>query len=175
MPQYRLAIFILIFLSVFSTQYPQEIKKQDEILINQNSENSEKHFFIGIKGGRRFNNGSEYASNTLYGFLTEIPLSEYFSLQPELNLWGTISEINMLLMINKNINKVGFSLILGIGLVHNELIGGAFGTRLWWDSSKYLRIFTSFRYQGAGSLESGGGESISSIMLELGFDYCIWL
>ncbi len=150
------------------------------------SKDSKRFIYLGIKSGYRFNLYSTplLNSNFYFGFLIELPLSHTVSLQPEVNFWKTvikspIHQINLSvidiplnLILKANLENKGFSFLFGLGIIfennRDNLISLNFGGNFWIDINQSLRFSSQIRMQKSGSLEPGGGDTVTSLMLGIG-------
>jgi len=184
-------LILIFFLLLNSISLAQKFSNTTA-LSNDSMKKDQKEIYLGINGGYRINLSSNPSlnSNGYFGFSIEIPFSEAISLQPEINFWKsklknsfyekTISviDLSLLLILNIHLRKSGFSFLFGLGIIlennsNDKLISFNGGGRYWIELSEILRLFSQIRFQTAGSLESGGGDSITSILLCAGLQIAI--
>ena len=72
-----------------------------------------------------------------------------------------------------DIRTIASKLILfGLGMIfenkRDNLISINFGGNFWIDINPSLRLFSQFRFQESASLEPGGGDTVTSLMLGIG-------
>lgn len=141
-----------------------------------------KQILIGTQGGYRVNIDSkpDFASNGFFGFSVDIPISSKFSFSSGIGFGNfsanhgltereySIVDIPLLLTFTSEKTGKGLDIFIGSGLLSmsdksDKLITLNLGTSVWYGLTSALRLIVSVKYQKAGSLEPGGGNSITSI------------
>ncbi|QQS37877.1 MAG: hypothetical protein IPM56_08035 [Ignavibacteriales bacterium] len=180
----------ILFLLVICIDQPLVLSQSNASTKSLSNVNTNNKFFIGFNTGYRFNISvdPDLSSNFLFGFSIQLPLSEFVSLQPELNFWKTdlinypveskysVTDFPILLMLNVNYEKTGVDLLFGPGVIvqhdhSDKLISLNIGIGYWIRILERLRLNLESRLQLAGSIEPGGGNSVSSLYLRMGLKY----
>lgn len=186
-------MILIIVLSFTNSIFSQNnfIAKMDSLDIKYSNEDKNVFSFI-ISGGQRLDNSSspELSSNGYWGIGGEFYISELIDLRLELNFWKSnmknpffqlklsVVDIPLLFALKLDREVYGFDLLIGLGLIiqnghSDKLISLNFGGLSWLRITKNMRIFSLLRLQRAGSLEPGGGNTISSFLLGAGLQFQI--
>jgi hypothetical protein len=173
-------VFICFLILAFSFSQPVQATSNDLDSIPK----PEKHILLGIGAGYRLNIDSkpDLNSNGFWGFSVDIPITYNLSISSGLVFWNSSSndglivrdysvvDIPLLLTYTTDMAGKGLDIFIGTGLLtvsekSDDLIALNAGTSFWYSLSQTFRLTFSIKLQKAGSLQAGGGDTITSIYL----------
>lgn len=176
---------IFIFLIISEVVYTQKVQETSNGL--DSIPKPKKHILLGVEGGYRANIDSnpELNSNGFFGFSVDIPITSDLSVSSGLVFWNSsanyglivrdysIIDIPLLLKYTSDMAGKGLDLFIGSSLLNvsdqsDKLIALNLGTSFWYALSPTFRFTLCIKLQKAGSLQAGGGNSITSIYLGSG-------
>jgi hypothetical protein len=176
---------IFIFLIISEVVYTQKGQKTSNDL--DSIPKPKKHILLGVEAGYRANIDSnpELNSNGFFGFSVDVPITSNLSIGSGIVFWNSsanyglvvrdysITDIPLLLKYTSDMSGKGIDIFVGSGLLNvsdqsDKLIALNLGTSFWYSLSQTFRVTLCIKLQKAGSLQSGGGDSITSIYLGSG-------